>query len=70
MTKHLISEAGGVSTYISVTELANPSHQGWKHVKITTTYDYSRDPGYEQTKLDLCLDPDSFANLKTIVNSL
>lgn len=70
MTKHLISEAGGINTYLSVTELANPSHCGWKHVKITTTYDHSRQPDYEQTKLDLCLDPEAFANLKTIVNSL
>jgi len=70
MTKHLINEAGGINTYLSVTELTNPSHLGWKHVKITTTYDYSRDPDYEQTKLDLCLDPSAFANLKAVVNSL
>jgi len=71
MTKHLISEAGGINTYLSVAELQNPSHAGWKHVKITTTYDNSqRDPNYEQTKLDLCLDPSAFANLKAIVNSL
>jgi hypothetical protein len=70
MTKHLISEAGGINTYLSVSELINPSHSGWKHVKITTTYDYSRHPDHEQTKLDLCLDPAAFANLKAIVNSL
>lgn len=70
MTKHLISEAGGVNTYLSVTELQNPSHRGWKHVRITTTYDFSRQPDYEQTKVDLCLDPTAFANLKSIVNSL
>lgn len=70
MTKHLISEAGGINTYLSVTELETPSHHSWRHVKITTTYDYSRQPDYEQTKLDLCLDPAAFANLKAIVNSL
>ena len=70
MTKHLISEAGGINTYLSVSELENPSHSGWKHVRITTTDDYSRQPDYEQTKLDLCLDPAAFANLKAIVNSL
>jgi hypothetical protein len=70
MTKHLISEAAGISTYLAVSELESPTHRGWKHIKITTTYDYSRDPDYEQTKLDLCMDPVSFDNLKSIVNIL
>lgn len=70
MTKHLISEAGGVNTYLTVQPLTNPQHQGWKQVKVTTTYDFSRDPGYEQTKLDLFMDEAGFANLKAVINSL
>jgi len=70
MKKHLISEAGGVSTYLSVSPLADSAHAGWKYVKITTTYDFSRDPDYEQVKLDMCMDPEAFANLKAVVNSL
>lgn len=70
MTKHLINEAGGVKTYVAVTELQNSAHQGWRHVKVTTTYDYGRDPNFEQTKLDLFLNADDFFKFKSIVNSL
>ena len=70
MKKHLISEAGGVNTYLTVQPLINPQHQGWKQIKISTTYDFSRDPNYEQTKIELCMDPGEFANLKAVINSL
>ena len=70
MTKHLISEAGGINTFLTVEEMAAPSHAGWKHIRIATTYDSSKDPNYEQVKLDLCMDPGEFANLKAVVNSL
>jgi hypothetical protein len=70
MTKHLISEAGGINTYFLIQDLTNPSHCGWKHIKISTTYDHSRDPDYEQTKVEMCLDPEAFASLKAVINSL
>jgi hypothetical protein len=70
MTKHLISEAGGVRTYLALTPLQAPSHPGWTHVKISSTYDFARDPAHEQTKLDLCLSAQDLANLKTAINEM
>ena len=68
--KHIINQSGGVTTYIESTPLTNPQHLGWMHIKIYTTAEFSRDPDYEQLKLDLCLDPEDFANLKATINSL
>lgn len=68
--KQLLSDAGGVKTYIQATPLSSPSHQGWTQVKIFTTAEFARDPNYEQTKLDLFLQPGELANLKAVINSL
>jgi len=68
--KHLISEAGGVRTYINAEPLTNPQHAGWMQLRIYTTAEWSRDPDYEQTKLELFMEPGEFANLKTVINSL
>jgi hypothetical protein len=70
MTKHLISEAGGVRTYLALTPLQTASHQGWSHIKISSTYDFARDPAHEQTKLDLCLSAQDLANLKAAINEM
>lgn len=70
MTKHLISEAGGINTYLSAQPLTDAAHKGWTYIKLTSTYEFSRDPDYEQVKLDMCLDPEAFANLKAVINSL
>lgn len=70
MSKHIISQAGGVNTYVTAQPLSNSQHQGWTHVRIFTTADFSRDPDYEQTKVELFLTPGEFANLKTVINSL
>lgn len=71
MKKYLISESGGINTFISIAEMQNPAHQGWKHVKITTTYDHSvRDTEYEQSKFDMCMDPESFERFKSAINNL
>ena len=68
--KQILSKAGGVTTYVETEPLTNPQHQGWMRIKIYTTAEFSRDPNYEQLKLDLCLDPEDFANLKASLNSL
>ena len=68
--KHIINKAGGVTTYVESTPLSNPQHQGWTRVRIYTTADFSRNPAYEQIKLDLCLDTEDFANLKAVINSI
>jgi hypothetical protein len=70
MTKHLISKAAGIRTYIELTPLQVASHQGWNHIKISSTYDFSKDPNYEQTKLDLCLSAQDLANLKAAINEM
>ncbi len=68
--KHLISKAGGVSTFVDAKPLDNPQHAGWMQLRIYTTAEWSRDPDYEQTKLELFMEPGEFANLKTVINSL
>ena len=68
--KHLLSEAGGVRTYIEARPLTNSSHQGWTQVRIFTTAEWARQPDYEQTKVELFLQPEEFANLKAVINSL
>ena len=68
--KQILSKAGGVTTYIETAPLTNPQHAGWMRIKIYTTAEFSRDPEYEQLKLDLCLEPQEFANLKATLNSL
>lgn len=68
--KQVLSDAGGVKTYIQARPLETQSHQGWTHVRIFTTADFSKEPEYEQTKVELFLQPHEFANLKAIINSL
>jgi len=68
--KHLINESAGVKTYITVAPLTNKQHQGWTHVRIISTADFSRDPDYEQVKFEMCMDPDTFKQFKQTVNSL
>ena len=68
--KQILSKAGGVTTYIETTPLTNPQHQGWTRIRIYTTADFSRHPDYEQTKLDLCLDPEEFNTFKTAISSV
>ena len=70
MKKHLINESAGVKTYLTVAPLTNPQHQGWAQVRIISTYDFSRDPNYEQTKFEMCMDPETFNLFKQTVNSL
>lgn len=68
--KQLISDAGGVKTYIQARPLETKSHQGWTQVRIFTKADFARDPDYEQTKVELFLQPEEFANLKAVINGL
>lgn len=68
--KQILSDAGGVKTYIQAKPLETASHQGWTQVRIFTTAEFARDPDYEQTKIELFLQPEEFANLKAVINSL
>ena len=68
MQKHLINESAGVKTYLTVTSLSVP--ETWTQVQITSTYDFGRDPDYEQVKFDMCMDPATFNLFKQTVNSL
>lgn len=68
MQKHLINESAGVRTYLTVTLLSVPKE--WTQVQIASTYDFSRDPDYEQVKFDMCMDPETFKLFKQTVNSL
>ena len=68
MQKHLINESAGVRTYLTVTSLSVPKE--WTQVQIASTYDFGRDPDYEQVKFDMCMDPETFKLFKQTVNSL
>lgn len=68
--KHLLSEAGGVQTYIEARTLDIPSHRDWTAVRIFSVAEWARNPDNEQTKLELFLQPEEFANLKAVINSL
>jgi hypothetical protein len=68
--KQLLSNAGGVNTFIQASPLEIPSHEGWMQVRIFTTAEWAREPDYEQTKIELFLQPQEFANLKAVINSL
>lgn len=70
MTKKLIDDSGGMHTYAELKPLANPQHEGWQHLKVTTVYDYAKNPTESQTRFDICLSPEAFQQFKDLFNDL
>lgn len=64
--KKLISNTGGMHTYLELKSV--DAVAGLTYLRVTTTFEGSKDPGEERTKFDLCLDPGEFANLKAVLN--
>lgn len=60
--KRLISDTGGMHTYLEINPVA--AVPGTTHLKITTTFDGAKDPGDERVRFDMCLDQTDLANLK------
>lgn len=68
MTKKLISNAGGMKTYIEIRDVDTPA--GLKFFRVSTVYDGARNPTEERTKFDMCLDQESYQALKELINEM
>ena len=64
--KTLISDSGGMKTYIEIRHLDEP--HSMYYFRISTSLDNVRRPDDDKTRLDLCLKQDEFAILKKIIN--
>ena len=64
--KKLISNTGGLHTFLEVKPV--PAVAGMTYLRITTTFDGSKDPTDERVKFDICLGPTDLANLKAALN--
>jgi hypothetical protein len=68
MTKKLISETGGMKTYVEIRNIDTPA--GMKYLRVSTFYDGAKDPNSERTRFDMCMDEATFQALKDIVNEM
>lgn len=66
MTKKLISDAGGMKTYVEIRDVDTPA--GLKFLRVSTVYDNAKHPAEERTRFDMCLDQESFQMLKELIN--
>jgi hypothetical protein len=64
--KKLISNTGGMHTYLELKSV--DAVEGLTYLRVTTTFEGSKDPGEERTKFDLCLDQGELANLRAVLN--
>jgi len=65
--KKLIGQIGDVVTYAEVNTI--DTLHNWRHVKITSQWLNARDPS-EHVKFDMCMDPETFAQFKQIINEM
>jgi hypothetical protein len=63
--KKQIGKVGNTVTYAEIQPIA--VLPGWRHVKITSVWEDANHPS-EHTKFDMCMDPDTFAELKSLIN--
>ena len=63
--KQIIGKIGNTATYAEIKSIS--SLPGWRHVKITSIWEDANHPT-EHTKFDMCMDPDTFAELKNLIN--
>jgi hypothetical protein len=68
MTKRLISDTGGMKTYVEIRDVDTPA--GMKYLRVSTFFDGARDPNSERTRFDMCLDEETFQALKDIINEM
>ena len=68
MTKKLISETGGMKTYVEIRNIDTPA--GMKYLKVSTFFDGAKDPNSERTRFDMCMDEATFQALKRLINEL
>lgn len=68
MTKKLISDVGGMKTFVEVRNVAAPSNM--KYIRVSTFYDGAKDPNGERTRFDMCMEEEHFQNLKDLFNEM
>ena len=68
MTKKLISETGGMRTYLEIRNVDTPA--GLKYLRISTFFDGAKDPNSERTRFDMCLDEATFNAFKEMINEV
>ena len=68
--KKLISSEGGINTYLEVKPIENNLYSNWRHIRLTTTYEGSKNPSEEHIKFDWCIEPDSFNTFKEFINEV
>ena len=68
MTKKLISETGGMRTYLEIRNVDTPA--GLKYLRISTFFDGAKDPNSERTRFDMCLDEQTFKAFKDMINEV
>ena len=64
--KKLISDTGGLSTYLEIRDLDAPVNM--KYIRISTFFDGAKDPNSERTRFDMCLESEEFEKLKAFIN--
>lgn len=66
--KTLISNTGGMATYLEIRELDIPTNM--KYIRISTFFDGAKDPNSERTRFDMCLESEEFNKLKAFINEV
>jgi hypothetical protein len=66
--KKLISDVGGMKTFLEIRNIEAPSNM--KYIRVSTFYDGAKDPNGERTKFDMCMEPKDFQNLKDFINEV
>lgn len=68
MTKRLISDTGGMKTYVEIRDVDTPA--GMKYLRVSTFFDGAKDPNSERTRFDMCMDEETFRALRDIFNEV
>jgi len=64
--KKLISDVGGMKTFVEVRKLDNPINM--RYIRVSSLYDGAKDPNGERTRFDMCLNDAEFGTLKDFFN--
>ena len=66
--KKLISNNAGYKTYVEVLDVMRPSDH--KYLKVTTTYDFAKNPLDERVKFEMLMTPEVIEQFKEIFNDI
>lgn len=66
--KKLISDVGGMKTFLEIRDLGIPANM--KYIRVSTFYDGAKDPNSERTRFDMCMETEHFQNLKDFINEM